>query len=141
MRATLVAITAVTLSGAASSLEAQRYRCLPASDTLATALHDRVTGIVAGAGTAAASDRTRYNLPSLTASDVSILSSGAVCSAAGAAYNAAVAASGTPEVPRTRLVVIQAGKARYIVLDYSRGPGAQGVVFDAKWVKLADWPG
>lgn len=114
---------------------AQAYTCLPDTATNAKVLFDAVVAIVTGTSTQADSTRMAYNLPAVTASKVSVVTTSSVCTQAGAAYHTAVAAPGTPPVSRT-LVVIKIGTTRYVVSDPTETGGSGynlHAVFDKTW--------
>lgn len=127
-----VAGSALTL---ALRVSGQTYQCLPDTATDAQVLFDAVVSIVTGTTAQADSTRAAYNLPAVTASKVSIVTTSSLCAAAGAAYHTAVAAPGTPPVSRT-LVVIKIGTTRYVVSDPTETGGSGynlHAVFDKTW--------
>ncbi len=116
---------------------AQTYTCL--SDTT-HALYYYVVRLVTGTDSAMVANRNRYNLPSVTKSKVSVVTTSSVCNQAGAAYHAAVTPPGTPAISRT-LVVVKVGTTRYVVVDPNQRAGEfdMNEVFDSKWKRLAGW--
>jgi hypothetical protein len=122
------------------SAKAQTYACLPATDSLTIVDRDYIVELVTSSDTATVADRNRFHLPSTTASKVTVVSSGAACTSAGAAYHTAVTAPGTLAFSRT-LTVIKVGTTRYVVRDVNQRVGEFNttVVFDKNWVKLVAW--
>ena len=123
-------------------LTAQTYTCLSAADSMAIRDRDNVIELVTATDSATVADRLLWNLPSTTASKVSIISSGAACGAAGAAYHAATNPPGTQAISRT-MIVIKIGNTRYVVRDLNQRVGEFNttVVFDKNWVRLVAWDG
>src|SRR5436190_23370966 len=123
--------------GASRPASAQTYTCL--SDTTHT-LYYYVVRLVTGTDSALVANRTRYNLPSVDKSKVSVVTTATICRQAGAAYHAAVTPPSTPPVSRTR-VVVKVGTTRYVVVDPNQKAGEFEVneVFDKNWNRLAGW--
>src|SRR5438876_117556 len=108
------AIAACLLSTWVLPSRAQTYTCLQDTAEQAVLAHDFVVSVVTGSDSAT---RNAYKLPSVAASQVSVVTTSSTCNKAGAAYNGVVAYGRTP-TSRT-LVVIKVGSTRYVVLDPS----------------------
>ena len=132
----------LVIAGVSSAALAQTYTCLPSTNEDAQVLYNAVVSIVTGTDSLAARTRNAYQLPAVTASKVSVVATASVCSRAGDAYHAVVAAPGTPPVSRT-LVVIKVGTTRYVVLDPNEMTGEfrNNIVFDSRWNFLIGFTG
>ena len=128
----------VALALVAVNAQAQTYTCLPDTAEQAEVLRNYIVSLVTGTDSVTVAFRTRYNLPAVTASKVTVVTTGSVCTQAGGAYHAAVTQPGTPPSSRT-LVVIKVSTTRYVVLDPNEHAGefALHVVFDKNWNDLA----
>lgn len=129
----LVALAlAVTQQGTA-----QTYTCLSDAAGPAQTLHDYIVRLVTGTDSATVATRNHYQLPSTTASKVSIVTTASTCRSAGSAYHTYVASPGAAEVSRT-LVVVKVATSRYVVLDPNQKGGEfeLQVVFDSHWNAL-----
>lgn len=137
VRTSRVAKLLCLVAFAASGARGQTYTCLPDTAESASVLHDYLVGLVTGSDSASVATRTRYQLPVVVASKVTVETSSRTCNSAGAAYHAAETPSGTPPISRT-LVVVKVGNTRYVVLDPNHLVGEYdvNVVFDAGWAVL-----
>ena len=133
----MIKLRALWLSSAALAFgvwlpgSAQTYTCLP--DTTHV-LYYYIRRLVTGTDSASVATRNVYQLPAVSASKVTVVTTASACQQAGDAYHAAVTPPGTPAVSRT-LVVIKVGTTRYVVADPNeiRGEFEVNIVFDAKW--------
>jgi len=112
----------------------QTYTCLPDAPH---ELYSYVVRLVTATDSATVATRNTYHLPAVSASKVTGVPTGSVCTQAGGAYHAAVSAPGTPPISRT-LLVIRVGNTRYVVVDPNETKGEYGinVVFDSQWQVL-----
>jgi len=119
-------------------ISAQTYTCRSATSAQALAMQDYMVRLVTGSDSASVATRTAYQLPSLAASKVSVVTNTNTCKSAGTAYEKALNPSGTPAVSRS-MVVIQIGTTRYGILDPNEKNGEYEVnmITDNKFVVLA----
>lgn len=122
----------------AASAQAQTYTCLPDTAEQSEVLRNYIVSLVTGTDSGTVALRGRYNLPAVSASKVTVVTTGSVCTQAGGAYHAAVTQPGTPPSSRT-LVVVKVSTTRFVVLDPNEHAGefALHVVFDKNWNDLA----
>ena len=127
-----------------SGVEAQQtsYSCANANDAEANALRDYIVALVtAPPSSRDAAARDAYQLPTLSADDVSIERRPPVCRDAGAAYHQVLYGS-APEIDRD-LILIEVGDTRYVVVDHAAQAGEYAIimVFDDSWQYLASFTG
>lgn len=132
-----VVLLSLMLAGGRQSAQAQTYTCLTDTAVQTQVLYNAVLSIVTGTDSQSAATRQAYQLPAVSSSKVSVVTTASVCRQAGGAYHTAVTPPGTPPVSRT-LVVIKVGSSRYVVVDPNQRAGefSEHEVFDAHWVLL-----
>lgn len=133
---TLLLSAGLTL-GLGASGSAQAYTCLPDTAEAAELLRNYVVDLVTGTDSATIATRERSELPAVSASKVTVVTTTSVCNAAGDAYHTAVTPPGTSPVSRT-LAVVKVGTTRYVVLDpnHRSGEFEFHAVFDRRWAYL-----
>ena len=99
--------------------------CVDPTSTHALDLKHRVGVMVSLADTASGNERSRFSLPALSESQVSIVSDTTACRTASLAYDAAV--SGTPiNLP---VVVLALGTKRLVIKEYRLGEWWLAILF------------
>ena len=129
---------ACPLSLPLTRVSAQTYTCRSATSAETLAMQDYMVRLVTGSDSVTVATRTAYQLPSLAASKVSVVTNTNTCKSAGVAYEKAINPSGTPAVSRS-MVVIQIGTTRYGILDPNEKNGEYEInmIIDNKFVVLA----
>lgn len=118
--------------------KAQTYTCRSATAAATLAMQDYVVRLVTGTDSETVATRTRYQLPVVDSSKVSIVTTIKTCQSAGAAFEKAVNPPGTPAVSRS-MVVIKVSNSRYVIVDPDERVGEYeaNVVTDANFNVLA----
>jgi hypothetical protein len=119
-------------------VSAQTYTCRSATSAETLAMQDYMVRLATGTDSLTVATRTQYQLPSVDASKVSVVTTANTCQTAGAAYEKALNPTGTPAVSRS-MVVIKIGSTRYAIIDPAEKNGQYEVnmIMDSKFNLLA----
>lgn len=129
----LILLVACAMYGIPIKLSAQGGNpCVDPSSQRAQDLRHIVGVMVSQSDTIAANERTRFSLPLLAESQVTIVSDTTVCRAASTAYDAK--ASTTPI--NKPVVVLSLGSQRLVIKDYRFGEWLLAILFNSNFTTM-----